>query len=122
MIAANLGWARVRPPGAHLLRRGAWYPVVNSRSSKLVVLQIERRNVAVLRHSVEMRDEKPDSFSVVKRAPFEPNPVRGSPLDLGPIYAVCPSSRARVRLTGHPSFMDCPVCCLEHAVAWEEDC
>ncbi len=30
------GWARVGRPGAHLLRRGAWYPVVRISSSQRV--------------------------------------------------------------------------------------
>src|SRR2546426_8493891 len=38
------GWARVGKPGAHLLRRGAWYPVVRVSSSHIVVLDVNRRS------------------------------------------------------------------------------
>src|SRR5438552_3892763 len=49
------GWARVGRAGAHLLRRGAWYPVVRISSSHIVVLDVNRRNVPVDRRFLEIR-------------------------------------------------------------------
>lgn len=118
----NLGWARVRPPGAHLLRRGAWYPVVNSNGRGLVILNVGHRNIPVLRAALEIRRSRSDHFSVVMRRPGDPNPARGTPGDLGLTYAVCPCSSARVRLAGQPLQLVCPRCGNEHLVEWGESC
>jgi len=55
------GWARVGRPGAHLLRRGAWYPVVRISSSHIVVLDVNRRNVPVDRRFLEIRYHPPSA-------------------------------------------------------------
>src|SRR5437016_13049505 len=60
------GWARVGRPGAHLLRRGAWYPVVRISSSHIVVLDGNRRNVPVDRRFLEIRYHPPERSSVVR--------------------------------------------------------
>ena len=65
------GWARVGRPGAHLLRRGAWYPVVRISSSHIVVLDVNRRNVPVDRRFLEIRYHPPERWSVVRCEPRE---------------------------------------------------
>ena len=116
------GWARVKPPGAYMLRRGAWYAVVIDNRYHLVVLDVADRNVAVPRDRLHIRQHLPTKFSVVVQEPDAYNPVRGTPEDLGGMYAVCPSSRSRVRLAGHPVVLQCPVCGHREKVAWEEEC
>lgn len=118
----TLGWARVRPPGAYMLRRGAWYPVVVDNRYHLVVLGVAQRNVAVPRDRLQIRQHLPSRFSVVSRTTDEYNPVRGTAADLGGTYAVCPSSRSRVRLNGHPDNIQCPVCGHREEVAWDDIC
>jgi hypothetical protein len=121
-VSGAFGWARVRPPGAHYLRRGAWYPVVNDSATSLVVLDVARRNVAVSRGSVELRRDVPDTFSVVIRSPEDPKPGRINGKYLGLTYAVCPRTRARVGFEGRPDTLECPVCGGSHAVDWEVIC
>lgn len=120
--AGIMGWARVRPPGAHYLRRGAWYPVVNDRASTLIVLDVARRNVAVTRDAVELRSDAPDRFSVVIRSPCDPKQGRINGRELGLTYAVCPHTRARVPFQGRPARLDCPVCNEEHLMDWDLPC
>jgi len=86
------GWARVGRPGAHLLRRGAWYPVVRISSSHIVVLDVNRRNVPVDRRFLEIRYHPPERWSVVRCEAREIQRVgRLFPLT----YAVCPACRHR---------------------------
>jgi len=118
----SLGWARVRPEGAHFLRRGAWYPVVNDRAVSLIVLDIARRNVAVPRESVEIRRQRPERFSVVVRQPSDPSRRRAEANELGGTYAVCPVTRARVPFAGHPRELPCTVCGAVHPLDWESTC
>ena len=117
-----LGWARVRPPGAYMLRRGAWYPVVNDKAKSLVFLDVGRRNVAVPRTMLQIRRHLPDRFSLVVREPSESNPKRDTPEDMGTTYAVCPSSRSRIPISGHPDWLECPVCGYRYEVGWDDEC
>lgn len=113
------GWARAKPAGAHLMRLGAWYPIVDERNPTMVVLGIARRNVPVPRDLVGITREAPQQFSVVHRSLDDPNPARGTPDDVGLTYAVCPSSGTRVPLTGQPEHLECPSCGELHPVDWE---
>jgi len=116
------GWARVEPPGAYSLRRGAWYPVVDDTASTEVVLDNTQRLVVIPRHHLRIRRHRPECFSVVVRAPDDPNPVRGTPEDLGLTYAVCPLSSSRIRLEGRPEILECPKCGHRFKVAWGDRC
>ncbi|MCH8253746.1 MAG: hypothetical protein IID06_00155 [Gemmatimonadetes bacterium] len=129
----TIGWARLSAPDASasqawpalvlpVSRRGAWYPVVDrvhpetaagpDGDRTLYVLDIGPWRLAVPANILEARESLPGEFSVVVR----------SPTDLGNTYAVCPQSRCRVRLIGHPEKLECPCCGEEHHVAWEEAC
>ncbi len=118
----TIGWARVKSPGAYGLRRGVWYPVVDDDASTGVLLDISLRTITIPRNILQIRRHQPERFSVVVRLPEDPNPVRGTPRDLGPTYAVCPSSGSRVRLSGHPDHLHCPSCHHLYAVAWDDEC
>ena len=112
------GWARAKTAGAHLMRLGAWYPIVDERHSSIVVLGIARRNVPVPRDLVEITREAPQQFCVVRRSPEDHNPARGTPDDVGSMYVVCPSSGTRVPLAGEPDQLECPSCGELHPVDW----
>ena len=113
------GWARAKPAGAHIMRLGAWYQIVDERNPSLIVLDIARRTVPVPRDLVEITREAPVQFSVVYRSLDDHNPARGTPGDVGLTYAVCPSSSTRVPLAGQPEHLECPSCGQLHPVDWE---
>ncbi len=101
------GWARVGKPGAHLLRRGAWYPVVRISSSHIVVLDVNRRNVPVDRRFLEIRYHPPERWSIVRCEPREIQRVgRIFPLT----YAVCPSCRHRQSFETESKELTCERC------------
>ena len=121
-IPETLGWGRVVPPGGFGLRRGAWNRIMEDEGQERVVIDIVRAVIEVPRKLLEIRRHLPARFSVVVRTFGEANPVRGTPLDLGLVYAVCPLSRSRVRLADHPAEVQCPECGHHYSVAWEREC
>lgn len=116
-------WARVKLSGAHNLRRGAWYPVVNDANSNFVILDVEKRNVPIPRESVKLADGKPEKWSVVKFEPGKPVPARISQQSLPLTYAVCAFCRARsVELGDDTKTLKCDECGREAEVDWENPC
>jgi hypothetical protein len=111
------GWARVGKRGAHLLRRGAWYPVVRVSSSQIVVLDVNRRNVPVDRRFLEIRYHPPERWSLVRCEPRELQRLgRNFPLT----YAVCPSCRHRQAFDGDARDLTCDRCHHTAPMAWDE--
>ena len=116
-------WARVKLSGAHNLRRGAWYPVVNDSNPKIVVLDVAKRNVPVPRESVELANDRPDKWSVVKFDADKPVPARISHEHLPLTYAVCPRCRARsVEVYDETAMLTCGECGKEAPVDWDNPC
>jgi hypothetical protein len=115
-------WARVKLSGAHNLRRGAWYPVVNDSNPKIVILDVLKNNVPVPRDSLDLADEKPDRWSIVRFDPSKPIPPRISQQSLPLTYAVCPHCRARAELTDGQHDLTCPECNRKSAVDWLNTC
>ena len=115
-------WARVLESGAHGLRRGAWYPVVNDTNSAIVVLDVAKKNVPVDRATLELADEKPDKWSVVKWDPAKPMPRRISQQNLPLTYAVCANCRARAELRTTGATLECPECKKTSDVDWVNPC
>jgi hypothetical protein len=122
-MAKAIGWARAwaiaRPESEPTLRQGAWYPVIKERESDLV-LRVLDEDVTIPRRLVELRDERPERFTVVYRAKDDPNPVRGKKTDRGRVYAVCPMCGHRVWLVGKEATTRCTECHHEGEVAWWE--
>src|SRR3990172_458293 len=119
-----LGWGGVWAAGppfdaSPMPRQGAWYPIVSTGSTR-IVLEVKGRRVAVPNDLIEVRKQRPERFTVVYRAVNSSNPVLGTRGDLGRIYAVCPVSGSRVRLIGHPRETKCPECGHRGEVAWWE--
>ncbi len=92
-------WARVKRSGAHGLRRGAWYPVVNDTKPELVFVDVNRRNMPVARELVELAEDAPECWSVVMWQEHENGLERASDSDSGTEYGVCPSCRGRQKLS-----------------------
>lgn len=115
-------WARVRRAGAHGLRRGAWYVVVNDSKPSIVFLDVNKRNVAVDRSLLEFTPHQPSRWSVVAREPSESGAVRASDADLNPTYGVCPRCRTRGNLVPDQAAVRCPGCGGDFPVDWENPC
>jgi len=111
------GWARVGRTGAHLLRRGAWYPVVRISSSHIVVLDVNRRNVPVDRRFLEIRYHPPERWSVV---PCEPRELQRVPRTFPLTYAVCPRCRHRQAFSADARELTCDRCHNGAGLAWDE--
>lgn len=117
-----IGWARpwaiAKPFAIPSPRAGAWYPVVAEADEHQVVLEIRGKQVAVERHLVEIRERRPDKFTVVNRTKADRSANESG--DLGRHYAVCPSCNARVPLWGEPVTLRCGTCRHTGEVAhWE---
>lgn len=121
-----IGWARVWPaakPGVtRMLRRGAWYPVVDDSDPQSVTVIVARQSRRIPRRILEIRDNRPPParFTVVYRTTRDPNPVRGTKQDLGMQYAVCPECGARARLYARPERLTCQDCGYRAEIAWWE--
>ena len=59
-------WARARQTGAHGLRRGAWYLLVNDPGGSLIILNVRKHNIPVPRTMVVVSDDSPERWSVVR--------------------------------------------------------
>lgn len=122
-----LGWARVwfaakrAGEGGDQLRQGAWYPVVSSGVTR-TVLDVSGNRVTVPQETVELRNKRPDRFTVVYRTHDDPNPARGTRADVGRRYGVCPACASRVLFRGGviPAVATCGRCRHEGLVAWWE--
>src|SRR2546421_12222017 len=96
-----LGWARLwfaakrEDEGETALRNGAWYPVLSSGVNR-AVLEVSGQRVAGPQDMVEVRDKRPDRFTVVYRTHDDPNPARGTLAVAGGRYGVWPNSVARI--------------------------
>ena len=116
-------WARVLQSGAHGLRRGAWYPVVNDSSTRIVILDVSKKNVPVDRGSLEISERKSEEWSIVKWEPGRPLPHRMSEKRLPRIYAVCPICRARSgELPAGIAELKCDECGFEKRIDWGNAC
>lgn len=124
----TLGWARMwfaakrdDDDSEAPLRHGAWYPVLSTGDTR-VVLDVRGQRVVVPQDLIELRPKRPDRFTVVYRTHDDPNPARGTRADLGKRYAVCPLCASRVLLRGHviPAVATCQKCGHQGIVAWWE--
>src|SRR5204863_5681124 len=82
---ADIGWARSHGNRAEKegLRRGAWYRIVEDHGKDWVVLDVHQVEVRVPRDNVQVRKERPKSWSVV----HEP-------------HLVCPGCHKRQHVSG----------------------
>lgn len=116
------GWARCLDNVADVLRRGAWYPILDESGDK-VVLEVRRKQVRISRIDVDVRDTPPDRWSVVVRTGVL-RPTLGAREGEGPTttYAVCPHCHERQDFTGRPASLTCTRCKKESNVDWSETC
>ena len=98
-------WARLRSTEAGLLRRGGWYRVVKLTAIE-AVLDVHGNPTPFPRQSLEIKSERPQSWTIVARPSRSPR----LPLSWGTHYGVCPNCRERAPLDDHASSMRCPKC------------
>jgi len=116
-------WARARGAGAHGLRRGAWYLVVNDSQPGVVFLDVRKSNVPVPRGMLFLSEEKPSKWSVVKWEETQRGARRASEENLGLVYGVCPACGERGKLEP-PGVAElrCVHCHGTFPVDWEHPC
>src|SRR5437879_13329162 len=90
----KLGWARCLDNVADILRRGAWYPVVEETGDGHLVVSVRDERVRLSRHDVRMRPDAPTHWSVVVRTGVLRPTLGGKGMEVVPTYAVCPTARS----------------------------
>jgi len=63
----HVGWARCLDNVADVLRRGAWYPILEETPDGKVVIEVRQKPVRLSRVDVRVREVPPDRWSVVVR-------------------------------------------------------
>jgi len=114
-------WARVKRSGAHGLRRGAWYPVVNDRPT-IVVLDVAKRAIPMDRSLLDFRDDAPSQWSVVISDPQTSQARRASEAALEWTYGVCPACRERQNLIEGETDATCESCGQAAPIDWDNPC
>lgn len=116
-------WARAKGAGAHGLRRGAWYLVVNDTQAHMVLLDVRKNNVPVPRGMLDISQEQPSQWSVVKWQETQRGARRASQENLGMTYAVCPSCGERGKIEPPDAAeLTCAHCHGAYPVDWEHPC
>ena len=115
-------WARAKQSGAHGMRRGAWYLVVNE-SSKMIVIEVRKVNVPVPHDIVEIASEKPNAWSVVRWRASQAGARRVSEQSFGTTYAVCSNCSERQAIEPeNAERMVCAACGQNLPVDWDNPC
>ncbi len=114
-------WARCLDNVADVLRRGAWYPVLEETPDGKVVLEVRQKPVRLSLVDVRVREIPPDHWSVVVRTGVL-RPTLGGGQDVVTTYAVCPHCLERQDFSGRPASLKCTRCAQVSPVDWSETC
>lgn len=118
---ARKGWARCLDSVADILRRGAWYPILEE-TDEHVVLEVNQRPVRMSRVDLQVRQSPPDSWSIVVRTGVMRPTLGGSREPVTQTYAVCPSCNERQEFSGKPTELQCAGCGRTAVVDWSVTC
>lgn len=113
-------WAVARPFARPMPRAGAWYPVVGETSGDRAVLEIRGKRVAIQKKLLEIRRDRPKTFTVVVRTRSTVATVAATGIRIDLIYAVCPLCTERVRVQKSDKVTSCPECRHRAEIAWWE--
>jgi hypothetical protein len=121
---ASRGWARITDSVADILRRGAWYPVVEKSPDGHVVIDVrDGVQVRLSSSDVILRQQPPEAWSVVVRTGvLRPTLGKKKGSDVITTYGVCPHCHERQEFQGKPARLKCTRCGKESAVDWSETC
>jgi hypothetical protein len=121
---ASRGWARITDGVADILRRGAWYPVVEKSPDGHVVIDVrDGVQVRLSSSDVILRQQPPEAWSVVVRTGvLRPTLGKKKGSDVITTYGVCPHCHERQEFEGKPARLKCTRCAKESAVDWSETC
>lgn len=119
---AKLGWARCNDNVADILRRGAWYPILEETGDGHVVVSVREQRVRLSLVDVHVRPDPPESWSVVVRTGVLRPTLGGKGKEVVSTYAVCPRCHERQDFTGKPTTLKCTRCGSTAPVDWSEIC
>lgn len=119
---AKLGWARCTDSVADVLRRGAWYPILEETADGHVIVEVRHQRVRLSRIDVHVRQEPPDRWSVVVRTGVLRPTLGGQGKEVVTTYVVCPHCHERQEMSGKPAALRCGGCGRESEVDWSETC
>jgi hypothetical protein len=121
---ASRDWARITDSVADILRRGAWYPVVEKSPDGHVVIDVrDGVQVRLSSSDVILRQQPPEAWSVVVRTGvLRPTLGKKKGSDVITTYGVCPHCHERQEFEGKPARLKCTRCGKESAVDWSETC
>jgi hypothetical protein len=106
-----------------VLRRGAWYPIVEETSDGKVVVEVRKKPVRISRIDVAVRHTPPDRWSIVSRIGLLRPTLGGREgEEVTTTYAVCPYCHERQDFSGRPGSLKCSRCATESKVDWSETC
>lgn len=122
----NERWARCTDSVADVLRRGAWYRIVDEDGDDQVVLEVRGRPVRFSRADLTIRADRPDTWSIVVRTGvLRPTLGAGKGHEVVTMYAVCPTCAERQDLPGghaKPDRLTCQRCGRNAGVDWSSSC
>src|SRR2546422_7354048 len=103
----ELGWARCLDNVADILRRGAWYPVVEETGDGHLVVSVRDERVRLSRHDVRVRPDAPTHWSVVVRTGVLRPALGGRGME------VVTTDRKSTRLNSSHGYISYAVFCLK---------
>jgi hypothetical protein len=117
------GWARCLDNVADVLRRGAWYPIIDETDDGTVVIEVRQKPVRLSRIDLTVRESPPDRWSIVIRTGvLRPTMGGRAGEDVIATYAVCPHCHERQDFSAKPATLRCTRCRRESPVDWSETC
>jgi hypothetical protein len=119
---ATLGWARCTDSVADVLRRGAWYPILEETPDGQVVLDVRGQRIRLKAGEVRVRRTPPDRWSIVVRTGILRPTLGGQGKEVVNTYAVCPHCHQREDFQAKPANLACPRCGSTSPVDWSETC
>jgi hypothetical protein len=119
-------WARCTDGVADVLRRGAWYRIVDETGEDEVLLEVRGRPIRFSRADLTIRSTPPDAWSIVVRTGvLRPTLGGGRGREVVTTYAVCPHCAERQDLPAahaKPERLTCQGCSRDSAVDWTDTC
>jgi len=114
--AVARAWATGAAGVADVLRRGAWYPVLEESDDGTVLIDVDHIPLRFRREDLRLRSDRPDMWSIVVRTGVM-RPTLAGP-KLVTTYAVCPDCTGRQEFEGQPESLMCVRCRRAAKVDW----